>query len=239
MAQLDLDAIPDHVAMIMDGNGRWAAKRGLPRSLGHKAGARAVREVIEAALELGISYLTLFSFSSENWRRPAEEVEVLMNLFAEVITDESPSLIRHGVRVRVIGSEEGVPAQTMEAFDRVEYLTRGGKAMTLVIALNYGGRMEIVEATRRIATEVRQGTLEPDEIDEAVVSAHLFTRDIPDPDLVVRTSGELRVSNFLLWQIAYSELWVTSVLWPDFRKGHLLRAVTDFQGRSRRFGGTA
>ncbi len=236
LERLDTGSIPTHVAIIMDGNGRWAEKRSLSRSAGHRAGAHAVHETIEAALELGIGYLTLFSFSSENWRRPADEVEGLMNLFAEVIMDESMNLLTRGVRVRVIGSASGVPDYTMSAFRTVEALTRDGSTMTLVIALNYGGRMEIVEAVRSLAERVESGELVPADIDEVTVSDALFTAGIPDPDLVIRTSGELRISNFLLWQIAYAEFWITATLWPDFRKSHLLKALVEFQGRSRRFG---
>jgi len=237
LERFDTGSIPSHVAIIMDGNGRWAEKRSMSRSAGHRAGADAVHETIEAALELGIEYLTLFSFSSENWRRPVDEVEGLMNLFAEVIMDESMNLLERGVRVRVIGSASGVPDYTMNAFRTVEALTRDGVTMTLVIALNYGGRMEIVEAVRSLATRVASGELAPADVDEVTVSEALFTAGIPDPDLVIRTSGELRVSNFLLWQIAYAEFWITGTLWPDFRKGHLLKALVDFQARSRRFGG--
>lgn len=239
LARLDVAAVPAHVAIIMDGNGRWASKRGMPRSLGHKAGARSVRETIATALELGIRYLTIFSFSSENWRRPADEVDGLMGLFVEVLSHEVDNLIEHGVQVKVIGSARGVPAGTMAAFRSAEERTRGCSTMTLIVALNYGGRMEIVEAVRAIASKVRDGALDADGINEDVLSAHLYTEGIPDPDLLIRTSGELRVSNFLLWQIAYSEFWVTAALWPDFRRGDLLKAVVDFQGRSRRFGGSA
>lgn len=235
--RLDTDAVPRHVAIIMDGNGRWAAKHGVPRLFGHRAGAKAVRESIIGALELGIEYLTIYSFSSENWRRTADEVNGLMALFVEVLEGELDNLMRQGVRVRVVGSAEGVPSTTMDAFRRTEEQTRGNSRLTLAVALNYGGRMEIAHATRRIAEEVAEGTLDPSAIDEDLIAAHLYTSGIPDPDLMIRTSGEMRVSNFLLWQIAYSELWVTATLWPDFRRGDLLRAVIDYQQRARRFGG--
>lgn len=235
--RLDATHVPSHVAIIMDGNGRWAAKRALPRQLGHRAGAKAVRESIATCLELGIRYLTIYSFSSENWRRSPEEVNGLMSLFVEVLEAEMDSLMAKRVRVLLIGSETGVPQETMNAFRDAERVTAGNDRLTLVVALNYGGRLELTDAMRTIAREVEGGSIDPEDITEDTISRHLYTSGVPDPDLLIRTSGEMRVSNFLLWQIAYSELWVTSVLWPDFRRGDLLRAVVDFQRRSRRFGG--
>ncbi|MBN2840054.1 MAG: isoprenyl transferase [Coriobacteriia bacterium] len=237
LERLDIAQVPPHVAIIMDGNGRWAAKRALPRQFGHKAGAKAVRESIATCLELGVRYLTIYSFSSENWRRSAEEVSGLMALFVEVLEAEMANLMAKRVRVRLIGSEAGVPDATMAAFRDAERVTADNDRLTLVVALNYGGRLELTDAVRAIAHDVASGSLTPEEITEDTLSQHLYTHDIPDPDLLIRTSGEMRVSNFLLWQIAYSELWVTSVLWPDFRRGDLLRAIVDFQRRSRRFGG--
>ncbi len=239
LARLDVAAVPAHVAIIMDGNGRWASKRGMPRSLGHKAGARSVRETIATALELGIRYLTIFSFSSENWRRPADEVDGLMELFVEVLSHEVDNLIEHGVQVKVIGSARGVPAGTMAAFRSAEERTRGCSTMTLIVALNYGGRMEIVEAVRAIASKVRDGALDADGINEDVFSAHLYTEGIPDPDLLIRTSGEYRLSNFLLWQMAYTEFYFTDILWPDFREEQLIEAISGYQKRERRFGLTS
>ncbi|MCE5192041.1 MAG: isoprenyl transferase [Actinomycetia bacterium] len=238
LGQLRLDDVPRHVAIIMDGNGRWAAKRGLPRAAGHRAGVKAVRETLSAAIELGIDYLTVYSFSSENWRRPADEVNTLMGLFVEVLARELDSLQRLGIRVRVIGREDDVPSETMNAFRRTEMQTAGNGSLTFVVALNYGGRLEITDAVRGVVGEVMRGTLDPDAIDETTLTEHLYTAGIPDPDLLIRTSGEMRVSNFLLWQIAYSELWVTAILWPDFSRHDLLRAVIDYQRRDRRFGGT-
>lgn len=235
--RLETDAVPRHVAIIMDGNGRWAAKRGVPRIFGHRAGAKAVRESIIGCLELGVEYLTIYSFSSENWRRTADEVNGLMALFVEVLESELDNLMRQGVRVRVVGSADGVPSATMDAFRRTEDKTRENTRLTLAVALNYGGRMEITHATRRIAEQVAAGTLDPSAIDEDVIAEHLYTSGMPDPDLIIRTSGEMRISNFLLWQLAYSELWVTATLWPDFKRGDLLRAVLDYQQRARRFGG--
>ena len=237
LGRLDLASVPRHVAVIMDGNGRWATKRGVPRIFGHKAGAKAIRESIATCIELGIEYLTIYSFSSENWRRSAEEVSGLMGLFVEVLESEIDNLMVEGVRVKVIGSERGMPETTMAAFRRTEDRTAGNTNLTLLVALNYGGRSEIAEAARSIAEDVAAGSLSPAEVTEQTIGDRLYTAGVPDPDLVIRTSGEMRISNFLLWQVAYSELWVTSVLWPDFKRGDLLRAVVDFQKRSRRFGG--
>jgi undecaprenyl diphosphate synthase len=237
LAEFDVARTPGHVAIIMDGNGRWAAKRGLPRLAGHSAGAKAVREAIAAAIELEMSYLTIYSFSSENWARPQDEVSGLMTLFVEVLERELGDLERMAVRVRVIGQMEALPKSTREAFERVVDRTAENTGLTLVVALNYGGRVEIVDAARAIACQVASGTLEADSVDEAVFASHLYTADIPDPDLLVRTSGEMRISNFLLWQIAYSELWVTATLWPDFDRYDLLRAAVEYQRRDRRFGG--
>ncbi|MDO9556979.1 MAG: isoprenyl transferase [Coriobacteriia bacterium] len=237
LTQLDAEAIPIHVAIIMDGNGRWAARKGLPRIAGHRAGAKAIREAIAASIELGISYLTIYSFSSENWRRPADEVHGLMRLFVEVLERELDNLQRQGVRVRVIGRPEEMPEQTTRAFRRTEERTADNDVLTLAVALNYGGRGELVDVAKAIAREAASGTLDPETIDETAISSRLYTAGIPDPDLVIRTSGEMRISNFLLWQIAYSELWITSVLWPDFKRYDMLRAVVDYQKRTRRFGG--
>lgn len=237
LGKLDVASVPAHVAIIMDGNGRWASKRGVPRLFGHRAGAKAIRECIAASIELGIKYLTIYSFSSENWRRSAEEVSGLMGLFVEVLESEIDSLMREGVRVKVIGSEEGMPTTTMEAFRRTEARTADNEALTLVVALNYGGRAEITDALRSLVADATAGTLREADVTEATIADRLYTAGLPDPDLVIRTSGEMRISNFLLWQVAYAELWVTSVLWPDFKRGDLLRAVVDYQKRSRRFGG--
>jgi len=239
LGELDVPSVPAHVAIIMDGNGRWASKRGLPRIAGHRAGVKAIRETIAAAIELGVKVLTIYTFSSENWNRPADEVSGLMGLFVEVLERETDSLDKLGVKVLIIGSPEGVPEKTMAAFRRSEERTANNTTMTLAVALNYGGRAEITRATRAIAEDVAAGRIAPAEVDDALIEGYLFTAGIPDPDLVIRTSGEMRISNFLLWQIAYSELWVTSVLWPDFSRHDLLRAVVDYQRRDRRFGGRA
>lgn len=237
LGQLAIEAVPGHVAIIMDGNGRWASKRGLPRIAGHNAGVKAIRETIAAAIELGVNVLTLYSFSSENWNRPADEVSGLMRLFVDVLERETDTLDKLGVKVVIIGSPEGVPEATMAAFRRCEERTASNATLTLAIALNYGGRAEIAHAARALARDVAAGHMSADDVDEAAIASRLFTTGIPDPDLVIRTSGEMRISNFLLWQIAYSELWITSVLWPDFSRHDLLRAVIDYQRRDRRYGG--
>jgi undecaprenyl diphosphate synthase len=234
---LDPDRVPSHVAIIMDGNGRWAAQRRKPRLAGHRQGALAVREAIGTAIQLGIEYLTIYSFSSENWTRSEEEVSGLMTLFVEVLERELASLQKRGVRVLVAGDMSALPSKTREAFERCVAKTAGNPGLTLVVALNYGSRQELTAAARALAREVAAGTLAPDDIDEQAIEAHLYTAGIPDPDLLVRTSGEMRLSNFLLWQAAYTELWITEVLWPDFARTDLLEAVIAFQRRSRRFGG--
>lgn len=237
LERIDLARVPRHVAVIMDGNGRWAAARGLPRVAGHRAGAKAVRELIAAAIELGIGYLTIYSFSSENWSRPADEVSGLMRLFVEVLERELTNLERMDVRVLVTGDLDALPESTRSAFLSTAERTRGNTTLTLVVALNYGGRAEIVHAARTLARRAAAGELDPDRITDADVAHALYLPEVPDPDLVIRTSGEMRVSNFLLWQIAYAEFWVTDTLWPDFDRYDVLRAVADFESRSRRFGG--
>jgi undecaprenyl diphosphate synthase len=237
LGELDPKRVPRHVAVIMDGNGRWASRRGLPRIAGHRAGAKAVRELISTSIELGFGYLTIYSFSSENWNRPPDEVSGLMRLFVEVLERELDSLERLGVRLVVLGRQEGIPSATATTFARAEAATKDNDRLVLVVALNYGGRLEIAEAARRIAAKAASGEVDPSTVDEDMIADHLYLPDVPDPDLVIRTSGEMRISNFLLWQIAYSELWVTGVLWPDFSRHDLLRAVVDYQSRDRRFGG--
>lgn len=227
---------PRHVAIIMDGNGRWATARGLPRVAGHRRGAEAVRRTVSAAADLGIEYLTLFGFSSENWKRPIEEVDDLMGLLRHYLRGEIAELHRNGVRLRVIGRRERLPVDIVTLINNSEELTRDNSRLQLTVALSYGGRDEIASAARQIAEAVRSGALAPDQIDEACFARYLFTADLPDPDLLIRTSGEQRISNFLLWQTAYSEFVFTDTLWPDFSKEDLLRAVEDFNGRERRYG---
>jgi undecaprenyl diphosphate synthase len=229
--------LPDHVAIIMDGNGRWATRRGFPRVAGHREGAKAARAVFRAAHELGLRHLTLYAFSTENWARPEDEVATLMRLLEEAIVRELPELMARNVRLRVIGRSNGVPLPVRRGLERVVHETRHNSGLHLMMAFNYGGRDELLDAFRALAGKVRAGELEPEEISEAHVSRALYTDGIPDPDLLIRTSGEMRISNFLLWQIAYTELWVTPVLWPDFGPRELYRALADFQGRTRRFGG--
>jgi undecaprenyl diphosphate synthase len=233
LLKVDLRRLPGHVAVIMDGNGRWAQQRGLSRAEGHNAGSASVREVVEASARLGIEFLTLYAFSRENWKRPRLEVGQLWRLLREYLGKEDKLLVENDIRLRVIGRKEGIPRPVLRELERVEEMTRTNGRMTLVVALNYGGRSEIVDAVRRILEEGRLG---PGDLDEKEFAAHLYTEGIPDPDLLIRTSGELRVSNFLLWQIAYTEIYVTPVLWPDFRKRHLLEAVLEYQKRDRRFG---
>ncbi|MFI5326787.1 MAG: isoprenyl transferase [Candidatus Rokuibacteriota bacterium] len=228
--------IPRHVAVIMDGNGRWATSRGLPRVAGHGEGVKSVRAVVRTAGELGIEFLTLYAFSSENWNRPHQEVSTLMTLLERSIERELPELMERNVRFRVIGRAAGVPARVGERIKRLIETTSRNTGLTLLMAFNYGGRDELVDAVRALAREVQSGRLRPEDIDEVRVSRALYTDGIPDPDLLIRTSGELRLSNFLLWQVAYTELWMTPTLWPDFGAREFCLAVADFQQRDRRFG---
>jgi undecaprenyl diphosphate synthase len=220
----------------MDGNGRWAKLRGLPRVAGHRRGAEAVRRAVEAALELGISYLTLYGFSSENWKRPAGEVHDLMGLLRHYLRAEIAELHENGVRLRIIGERQRLSADIITLIENAERLTRENERLHLTLALSYGGRAEIVQAVRRLAHLVQRGRLDPDGIDETAVAAQLLTVDMPDPDLVIRTSGEQRISNFLLWQSAYAELVFVDTYWPDFDKADLEQAISDFCGRERRYG---
>jgi undecaprenyl diphosphate synthase len=229
-------SLPRHIAIIMDGNGRWAQARGLPRIAGHRQGAEAVRRTVRAAGELGIPYLTLFGFSSENWKRPLAEIDDLMGLLRHYLRGEIAELHRNSVRLRVIGDRQRLAPDIVTLISNAEELTRENCGVNLTIALSYGGRAEIVAAVRAIAAKAKEGGLAPNEIDEDVISHNLFTADIPDPDLLIRTSGEQRISNFLLWQCAYSELVFTKTLWPDFGQADLAQAIADFGGRERRYG---
>lgn len=237
---LDLGNIPQHIALIMDGNGRWAKKRGWKRLLGHKAGIEAVRESIRMASDLGVGYLTIYSFSSENWSRPQDEVVGLMDLFAKTMLAEVDELHEENVRVMTIGDLSALPEKTRTAFDEAWEKTRNNTGLTLIVAVNYGSRNEIVRAVERYledaGTALEHG-VEPEPLTEQALSSRMMTAGIPDPDLLIRTSGEMRISNFLLWQIAYTELVVTDVLWPDFDRYHFLRALLEYQARDRRFGG--
>ncbi len=229
-------APPAHVAIIMDGNGRWAKKRGLPRIVGHKNGAEAVRRAVAASIELGIRYLTLFGFSSENWKRPPSEIDDLMGLLRHYLRGEIAELHKNGVRVRVIGERDKLAPDIVTLIDNAESLTRGNERLHLSMAINYGGRAEIALAARAVAAQVASGALKPEQVDEDCIARHLFTSGIPDPDLLIRTSGEQRISNFLLWQSAYAELVFTETLWPDFAKDDLEGALRDYHGRERRYG---
>ncbi len=229
--------IPRHVAVIMDGNGRWAQERGFPRIFGHRNGAASVRAVVEAAGRMGVEVLTLYSFSLENWKRPADEVEGLMALCEAYLEGNRDLLLRNGVRFRVIGRREGLPEAVRKGVAMLEELTSDCTRATLCLALNYGSRAELADAARRIAERVRTGELDPAQIDESTVAAHLYAPDLPDPDLLIRTAGELRVSNYLLWQISYAELYVTDTYWPDFREEALREAIGAYAARDRRFGG--
>ena len=228
--------VPRHVAIIMDGNGRWANARGLPRAAGHRQGAEAVRRTVEAAIELGISHLTLFGFSAENWKRPATEIDDLMGLLRRYLQAELKRLHKESVRLRVIGDRTRLPADVVRQIADAETLTQGGHRLNFTIAISYSGRQDILAATRALATAAAAGEIDPDAIDEASFSAALSTDGIPDPDLLIRTSGEQRISNFLLWQSAYSELVFFNKLWPDFGKQDLADAVREFQKRDRRYG---
>lgn len=237
--KLDPARIPQHIAVIMDGNGRWAKKRALNRLRGHKAGIEAVRETIRCASDVGVRYLTIYSFSTENWKRPQDEVVGLMDLFAKTMLAEVDGLDEENVRVRTIGDLSALPQETREAFDKAWEQTRDNTGMTLLVAVNYGAREEIMRAAKacmRYAVVESEERGELSELTEEIFERGLYTADVPDPDLVIRTSGEMRISNFLLWQIAYSEFYCTDVLWPDFNRYDLLRALLDFQGRDRRFG---
>ncbi len=229
-------AVPRHVAIIMDGNGRWARERGLERTAGHQAGARSVREVVEGSLAAGVEVLTLFAFSQENWQRPPAEIDALMLLLEEYIASEAEELKREGVAVRMLGDLGRLAQSSRDAVSRIEGATRGGTRLALNVCISYGARAEIARAARLLAERVQRGEIEPSQIDEAAVAAQLYTAEWPDPDLLVRTSGEMRISNFLLWQVAYAELYVTPVLWPDFDRHELYNAILDFQRRDRRFG---
>ena len=235
LTQIDLDRLPRHIAVIMDGNGRWAKRRRLPRIAGHRAGIKAVRQVVEACARAGVPYLTLYAFSVENWKRPHTEIKLLMNLLREYLKKEVRELNRQNIRLGVIGRIQDLPKPVVRDLENALEQTRQNTGLRLTLALNYGARTEFVDAVRELlATAPRDGVFQ---VDEALVAAHLYTHDLPDPDLLIRTSGELRLSNFLLWQVAYAELWVTETLWPDFTQKDLFQAIIDYQKRERRYGG--
>ena len=235
LKKIDPAKVPGHVAIIMDGNGRWAVEKGLPRQEGHRQGVETVRETVRCGSNLGIKTMTMFAFSTENWRRPAREVNYLMSLPEKYFKNELPELMRNNVRVNLLGDSSRLPAKVKKAVQEASEATRGNTGMFLNFALNYGGRSEILMAVDRIVDEAREGKINK-KISEKDFAGYLYTSKIPDPDLLIRTGGEKRISNFLLWQLAYSELWFTEVYWPDFSRVHLLEAVYDYQLRKRRFG---
>jgi undecaprenyl diphosphate synthase len=235
--EIDFSKLPQHVAIIVDGNGRWAERRGLPRSAGHREGAKAVRRIIEHAYNLGIRYLTFFAFSSENWSRPKEEVDELMKLYLDYLKSAENETNDKNIRVKIIGSRIGLSPELINQIDKVEKHTADKDKMTLLIALNYGGRQDILQAVKKIVDDVQKGILNKDDITEEEFRKRLYTEDIPDPDLMIRTSGEMRISNFLIWQCSYTEFYFTDVLWPDFREKHFNEAILEYQKRQRRFGG--
>jgi undecaprenyl diphosphate synthase len=236
-AAKDLKVIPRHVAIIMDGNGRWARERGLPRTEGHRAGAETVRRVTEACSEVGVEFLTLYAFSSENWKRPAREVAALMKLLEQFLRQKTPEMVEQNIRLQAIGRLNDLPKSCQEQLHRSIEATAQNSGLTLILALSYGGREEILDGVKSLLESIERGHLDKGMIDTEVFSKHLYTRYYPDPDLLIRTSGELRLSNFLLWQLSYTELWITPTLWPDFGREHFLEAVRDYGQRQRRFGG--
>ncbi len=234
--ELDTTKLPAHVAIIMDGNGRWAKKRLLNRINGHEKGSETVRTIVRTCRQIGISYLTLYAFSTENWQRPKTEVTALMALLKKFLQSERKEMLENNIRLRVIGQLDRLPAKVRQALDQTMTATREQTGMNLILALSYGGRAEIVRMVQEVGEKIKRGIIEPHAVNEGLISDHLYTRDIPDPDLLIRTSGEMRISNFLLWQIAYTELFVTTTLWPDFSKEEFLQILKDFQVRVRRFG---
>jgi undecaprenyl diphosphate synthase len=237
LPEIDNDKIPMHVAIIMDGNGRWAKKKGLPRIAGHREGMKVINEIVRTANGLGIKVLTLYAFSTENWKRPKQEVDFLMKLPERFLTKELPSLIEENVKVRLMGSKEDLPKHTLAAVETAIEQTKNNTGLILNFALNYGSRIEIIKAIQEIAADVAAGHVTTTEINDELLTSHLMTNDLPDPDLLIRTSGEIRLSNFMLWQLAYSEFWFTEVLWPDFTEQHFLEAIEVYQKRGRRYGG--
>lgn len=236
LEKINLENVPTHVAIIMDGNGRWARQQGHERLFGHNTGVESVREALRAAQNTGVKYLTLYAFSTENWNRPKEEVDGLMDLLVRTITNEVDELHENDVKIRTIGDFEGLPSGCQSALNEAIEKTASNSGVNLILALNYSSRWELLNAVRTIASEVKEGTIDLSSITNATIESHLCTKDIPDPELLIRTSGEHRVSNFLLWQIAYSEFHFTDILWPDFKEEDLYKAILDYQSRERRFG---
>ncbi len=235
--ELDTSNIPKHIGIIMDGNGRWAKKRALPRSAGHRVGAKTLEQITRDACHLGVKYLTVYAFSTENWKRPKDEVDSLMVLLGEYLDDYKRIIGDEDMRVRIIGSYDKLSDEIIAKIKNIEEKTKHNSAITLNIALNYGGRDELVHAVKKIADRVKDGNISPEDITEDMISENLYTNYMPDPDFIIRPSGEMRLSNFLLWQSAYSEFWYSDILWPDFSRDDLIRAIIDFQNRNRRYGG--
>ncbi|KRE83258.1 UDP pyrophosphate synthase [Paenibacillus sp. Soil766] len=235
--EIELDKVPAHVAIIMDGNGRWAKQRGLPRVAGHHSGMKNVKKITMAANDIGVKVLTMYAFSTENWKRPKEEVEFLMKLPQEFFPLEIEELIQNNVRIRMTGWKDGLPDYTLKAIEGAIERTKDNTGLILNFALNYGGRKEIIAGVQDMMKDLQNGNLNPDELDESLFSSYMLTSDLPDPDLLIRTSGELRLSNFLLWQLAYSELWFTDAYWPEFTEDLFMQAIAEYQRRARRYGG--
>jgi len=231
------EKLPRHIAVIMDGNGRWARQQGLPRIEGHRHGVASVRRTVEECARLGIEQLTLYCLSSENWKRPPEELDFLMHLLEQYMIEERSTIMEQNIQVAVIGRREGIPPEALREIDKTIALSGQNTGLRLCLAINYGARAELADAVRRIAEEVRAGRLDPADVDELTLDSHLYTAGMPEPDLLIRTAGELRVSNFLLWQISYAEIWVTDLCWPEFDEAQLHQAIRDFASRDRRFGG--
>lgn len=236
---IDINKTPSHIAIIMDGNGRWAKERGEKRTYGHSQGVKAVKRTVEAAVELGINYLTLYTFSTENWNRPKHEVALLMKLLVKSLNKELDSFMKHNIRLNTIGAIEMLPPKAFKELQKVLNKTSSNDGMTLTLALSYGSRSELVQAIRKIADNVKNNIISSEKIDESIINTHLYTHNLPDVDLLIRTSGEHRISNFMLWQIAYAELYFINEYWPDFSKEELIKAIVSYQNRERRFGKTS
>jgi undecaprenyl diphosphate synthase len=234
---MDKEHLPRHVAIIMDGNGRWAKARGMSRTQGHLEGVKRVEEIIKFSRDIGIEYLTIYAFSTENWSRPQDEVSMIMRTFILVLGQKAKELGKNGVRINFIGRRQGVPAEVLKAMDEAAFVTAGNTAMTLNIAFNYGARGEIVDAVKSILVQSREGKIKAEDVDEDAISSHLYTKGQPDPDLLIRTSGEMRISNFLLWQLSYAEIYFTDKCWPEFNEEEFSKALADFAQRDRRWGG--
>lgn len=237
--KINLKRLPKHISIIMDGNGRWAKQKGLLRALGHEEGTQAVRDVVEGSAELGIKHLTLYAFSTENWNRPKMEVDTLMRLLVSSLKKEIKTLTKNDIRLNAIGNLENLPKKAQKELNEVIEKTRNNTRMVLTLALSYGSREELIQVVRELSLKVKNDEISPDAIDESIINQHLYTRNLPDVDLLIRTSGEQRISNFLLWQIAYAELYFTNILWPDFRRENLYEAIYNYQTRERRFGKTS